>query len=761
MRNFIKIVLAIVIVFPILFNPNVDAKAESEPIVTVELRNYIGNKDSLQINMNGQYLTGNDANDELLKELTSFILKIENGALVVYDHSKKVGIVEGNLFLNPTNIATDSVQIVGDNGTRRYRGSFEFKIETIETKEYIRPYNKVLLEEYVKGVVPREALASWHSEALKSQAIAARTYVTRKSFKVNDTQGNQVYGGIEETSYQKKISDVVEATRGEVLKIGSSYADAVFSSSNGGHTETNQGAWGYPALSYLPAKADSFDPLHRWDFSLKEDQISLQGYNLAKPEAWWNNVQEADAIVRNNMKPWLKTELKLPSTSDIKILSIEELTIHPERTAGKRIKSGTAKISFIEKSNTGFSKDANGNIDIKIYQNAKLTGDQIRALFGTMNMKSLLVDTIESPTSTDITRISGTDRIATSVEIAKQLYPNGFPANHAHKTVFIATSNDFADALSAGPLAYQYGNAPILLTGATSLSNNVATEIKRLKATKVFILGGKVAVSDQVMNQIKNISTVDSNQVIRISGPSRYETNAEINKRLTSVEGLFVASGENFADALAGSSVAAINKYAVVLTKQNALPNGSQTFISKHISKPVYLLGGTIAIADNVLQQVKQVKANAERLSGADRYATLAMILHKFKASFNGTEVIYSTGSDFPDALTSSSLAAAKKAPLILVGGDLSKAIEPFLTGYRDNLEQINVLGGTVAVSEDKVNQLKDKLDVITILRLSGTGFGHGVGMSQYGAQARALKGHSYTQILAFYYPGTGIDHLY
>ncbi|MBM7606371.1 SpoIID/LytB domain protein [Metabacillus crassostreae] len=749
MHKLIRIVLAVAVVFPLLFSLNVHADAASEPYVTVKLQNYIGNKEFLKVNVTGQYKTGNSKNDELLKGLSSFTLKVENGKLVVYDNTKKIGIVEGNLVLNPTNMTSDNVQIVG-NTSRRYHGSFEFKVES---SKYVRPYNKVLLEEYVKGVVPREMPASWHTEALKAQSIAARTYVTSHKYNVNDTQGNQVYGGIEETVYKQKISDIVENTRGKVLKIGNSLASTLFTSSNGGHTESNGGAWGYTSLSYLPAKVDSYDPIHRWDVQLQENQISLLGLDLKNPEKWWSSVKEVNSIAQSNMKTWLKGQLSLPTATDIKILSIEELTIHPERTTGKRIKTGAVKIKYIEKSSSGYIKDSNGNIQIKTYQHSKLTGNQIRSMLGTLNMKSLLVDTIESPTSTIINRVSGSDRIATSIAVSKQLYPNGFPANHSNKTVFIATSNEFADALSAGPLANQYGNAPILLTAASSLSSQVEAEIKRLKATNVSILGGKTAVSDAVANQLNKISSV--NTVNRISGPTRFETNAEINKKLTNIQGTFVASGQNFADALSGSSVAAINNYAVVLTDKNTLPKESQAFVSTHKSKPIYILGGSNAVSDNVFNQIRTMRSNTERLSGVDRYETMAKILTEFKGSFSGTSVIYSTGEDFPDALASSSLAAAKQAPLVLVGGGISNTLSNFLTSYKPSVKEINVLGGTGAVSESKVNQLKDKLGVITTLRLSGTGFGHGVGMSQYGAQAQASAGRSYSEILYYYYPGT------
>ncbi|WP_052737679.1 SpoIID/LytB domain-containing protein [Bacillus sp. SA1-12] len=757
MRKFSKIVLGIVVLFTLLFQFNFHASAASEPNVTVELRNYIGNKNAIKINLSGIYTTGNSANDLLIKGLTSMTLKLENGKVAVYDQTTKRGDVTGNLRLIPSN-AANTVQIVSTTAetTRRYHGSFEFKIAS---SQYIRPYNTVLLEEYIKGVVPRESFASWHAEALKAQSIAARTYVAKLGYQVNDTQGNQVYGGIEESSYQQKISDVVEATRGQVLKNGSTLIDAVFTSSNGGYTETNQGAWGSQPVSYLPAKLDGYDPKHRWDIQIQEEQISLQGYDLKKPETWWSSVQEKDAIVRSNVKTWVKQQLGLGSASDIKILSMKEFTIDPERTAGKRIISGAAQITYIQKNSSGFVKDSSGNIKQMTYQNADLTANQIRSIFGTMNMKSLLVDTIASPTSTDIQRISGAERIATSVKVSQQLYPSGFPSTHAYKTVFITTSRQYADALSAGPLASQLGNAPILLTDATTLSSSVTSEIQRLKATKVYIIGGKTAVSDQVMAQINNISTV--NQVSRISGPTRYETNAAINKMLTNVQGLFVASGENFADALAGSSVAAINKYAIVLTKKDVLPGVSKSFVSAHSSKPSYILGGAVAVSDTVYNQIRGINSAASRLAGVNRYETLAKILDRFKQSFTGSEVLYSTGLDFPDALTSSSLALAKKAPLILVGADLSDSLLPFLTGYKDQVEQISVLGGTVAVSQGKIEELKDALDVITTLHLSGTGFGHGVGMSQYGAQARAQAGQTYPTILGFYYPNTDLVKLY
>lgn len=75
-----------------------------------------------------------------------------------------------------------------------YLGKVNFAIES----GYIRPTNEQIpFEDYLKGVIPNEMPASWHVEALKAQAVAARTYSLNSTGKtVPDTTAFQVYGGI-------------------------------------------------------------------------------------------------------------------------------------------------------------------------------------------------------------------------------------------------------------------------------------------------------------------------------------------------------------------------------------------------------------------------------------------------------------------------------------------------------------------------------------------------------------------------------------
>jgi len=110
--------------------------------------------------------------------------------------------------------------------------------------------NRVALEAYVAGVLPSEMPPHWHLEALKTQAIAARTDVLSKmgrhnasGFDVCDEVHCQAYRGIR--AEQEATNQAVSATAGWVLKNGDAFFPAVYSAQCGGHTQSFQEAWGY------------------------------------------------------------------------------------------------------------------------------------------------------------------------------------------------------------------------------------------------------------------------------------------------------------------------------------------------------------------------------------------------------------------------------------------------------------------------------------------------------------------------------------
>ena len=153
-----------------------------------------------------------------------------------------------------------------------YRGSFSY----IESGEVV---NLVPLEQYLYSVVPREMPHSWPAAALQAQAIVARTYVLQRSnpqrqYDLIPSEADQVYTGMD--AEHPEATGAVNATTGTVLRFGNGFAQVVYSSCCGGHTESNADAWGGRLLDYLagvPCTYCTDSPWYAWTKNLAVDQI--------------------------------------------------------------------------------------------------------------------------------------------------------------------------------------------------------------------------------------------------------------------------------------------------------------------------------------------------------------------------------------------------------------------------------------------------------------------------------------------------------
>ncbi|WP_110521293.1 cell wall-binding repeat-containing protein [Alteribacter lacisalsi] len=306
---------------------------------------------------------------------------------------------------------------------------------------------------------------------------------------------------------------------------------------------------------------------------------------------------------------------------------------------------------------------------------------------------------IQQPTepNVDVHMLSGADRFQTSVEVSKQMYPNGFPTNHSDKTVIIATGSEAADALSAGPLAAEYGDAPILLTRSDRLPSTLASEINRLGADRAVIIGGENAISPNVE---ANLMNTNISQVERISGSNRLETNQLINEQLTNVDGYFVASGMDFPDALAAAPIAAGENFGIILTN-GSLRDGGAALLN---GQDAFIVGGEAAVSSQIEAQVQAAAASTTRLAGANRYGTNAALLQYFYGSGLTTDaVVLTTGGDFPDALAAAPLAAAADLPLALAGSSLSNEVGSYFNG--SGAGSLYVIGGQL--SDNVINDMR------------------------------------------------------
>jgi stage II sporulation protein D len=161
--------------------------------------------------------------------------------------------------------AAGSVQL---GGAGSYRGLLEFRPGTFGG---VNAINAVGLEEYVAGVISRESPASWPLEALKAQAVAARTYAITSSkagagFDHYPDTRSQVYGGV--AAETASTNQAVAETRGQVVTYGGEPVTTYFFSTSGGRTEdvenTNLGDEPQPWLKSVEDPYDDTSPKHRW-----------------------------------------------------------------------------------------------------------------------------------------------------------------------------------------------------------------------------------------------------------------------------------------------------------------------------------------------------------------------------------------------------------------------------------------------------------------------------------------------------------------
>src|SRR3989440_1898373 len=145
-----------------------------------------------------------------------------------------------------------------------YRGSIQ--VDVVSGK--LRAINLVGLEQYLYGVVPSEMPFTWHPEALKAQAVVARSYAlaTRRAgaFDLYPDTRSQVYLGIEHE--KPSTNAAVNATAGQVVLYQGEVAKTYFFSTSGGRTASAEDAWGEPVpyLVSVPDPYDSISPHHDW-----------------------------------------------------------------------------------------------------------------------------------------------------------------------------------------------------------------------------------------------------------------------------------------------------------------------------------------------------------------------------------------------------------------------------------------------------------------------------------------------------------------
>lgn len=281
-----------------------------------------------------------------------------------------------------------------------------------------------------------------------------------------------------------------------------------------------------------------------------------------------------------------------------------------------------------------------------------------------------------------VERLHGQDRYLTSVEVSKKNFTEA-------KVVLLANGIKEADALTAAPLADK-NKAPILLVNKDEIKEEVLGEIKRLKAEKVIILGGKEAISDQVVEQIEGV------EVERIEGKDRFETSVKIAEKLGNTNKLILANGNDPVDALASSALAIKEGRAILYVEKDQIPEAAKEMGKQ--AEDILIVGGENAVNKEVEESLQG--KTVERLEGKDRFQTATKIAERIK--LEAKIVAVASGRSYVDALAYGPVTGKLEATIVLTEEkELPEATRVYLEKTKPS--KIYLVGGENRIAEGLV----------------------------------------------------------
>jgi putative cell wall-binding protein len=382
-----------------------------------------------------------------------------------------------------------------------------------------------------------------------------------------------------------------------------------------------------------------------------------------------------------------------------------------------------------------------------------------------------------APPFTAFARIYGVTADATAAqELDHQFASGSCPGTTGTRPVILATDVTYPDALASAYLARWLGTGT-LLTPSVSLSQATKTAIRDEGITRVDVVGGPLAVSTAVVDQIEalpayacggatTLGTGKKVEVTRIWGQTAYTTAEDIAEKppVTSVgsvdvsgayaemnadggNGMFndtsglastapsgagklptaiLASGQEFQDAEAASTLAYAESLPIVLTAPSGLSLQASSAISSLGIKQVIVMGGPLAISNEVVSQLQSLGASVLRVAGIT-YTDTSVQLAKLETTpastgfgWTGTGgLTVARGNGYTDGLAGADVAADGPActspePLVLaispttVGAPLATFLKAAgTTGIGGKkVTRFTILGGPLAITQTTINAM-------------------------------------------------------
>lgn len=254
-----------------------------------------------------------------------------------------------SLALRPISSSSKAVTTVG---SYRYYGGFSFMRYNGNNMTVV---NYVEMEDYTKGVLPYEMSASWPKEALKAQAMCARTYAAANfgqygsyGFDMTNDTYSQVYRGL--NSANSNTDAAVDETAGLYVTYKGTLCTTFFFSSDGGATESSENIWS-AELPYLRGKIDPYEAdiefnNKSWDYSFTPDQITAKlrarGYSIGTITSIDPEYTDVGNMKKLTFSDASGTKVAVTKSNTYSVLGLPSIhfTIEYDKDSGKYIIEG-------------------------------------------------------------------------------------------------------------------------------------------------------------------------------------------------------------------------------------------------------------------------------------------------------------------------------------------------------------------------------------------------------------------------------------
>ncbi len=230
--------------------------------------------------------------------------------------------------------------------------------------------------------------------------------------------------------------------------------------------------------------------------------------------------------------------------------------------------------------------------------------------------------------------------------------------------------------------------------------------------------GGTETITKDMTFTAKYSKDNQETEVSRLSGKTRFETAVAVSKEMHVIsEYVIIVNGRKSPDALAATPLAKPYDAPILLVEKNDIPVATRNEIERLGASKAIIVGGKGVVSESVENELEGMGLTIERYSGKDRYKTSLAVAEKVVEMTGDGNLVLAKGTDFPDALTVSSLALKEEIPILLTNSEeISTEVKNFIE--TQNPTKLYIAGGKGAVSLDIENDIEDL--GIDVKRFSG-----------------------------------------